>query len=410
MDPFAVFAEDPFAAFPPAQAPFGVSTTGGSQDLVESLPSGAHSDMLSRASHTPPAQEPGSATPALPAASSSPAAPHRTSPSSSERKLRHECLLCPRRFTAPYKLEEHTRRVHSHERPFECSLCPPQSADNAAAIDGVGGGPRARAFVRLTDLTAHIAAVHADVRAFVCPMADCGKSFKTRLVLKRHLRTHESEKLRPWRCDVCKKGYLQQSDLRSHLLTHTVVSHVPLEDTSLSDAMNILDGLSNVAIETLSAEIGSSKLVSKTSAPWNCLFCGSAFMYRSGLARHIRVKHEGKKRNDGPANEQRRKKKTAPRTVTETLSGFQGGGELLDQEMMRDPSQTMLELFDHDFMPSVSEPVATSAIGSGEGVCNDGAAAAGAGNSSLECGVCRKVFKTLKGLARHRARLHGACE
>ncbi|KAL7838484.1 hypothetical protein AOLI_G00268880 [Acnodon oligacanthus] len=47
---------------------------------------------------------------------------------------------------------------------------------------------------------------------------ECGKVFRTRNALNRHLLTHQSD--RPHVCDICQRGFKRQDHLMSHLLTH----------------------------------------------------------------------------------------------------------------------------------------------------------------------------------------------
>lgn len=58
---------------------------------------------------------------------------------------------------------------------------------------------------------------HQEARSFICEQ--CGKAFKTRFLLKTHLKKHSEEK--PYICNVCGRAFRWAAGLRHHYLTHT---------------------------------------------------------------------------------------------------------------------------------------------------------------------------------------------
>ncbi|KAJ3550400.1 hypothetical protein NMY22_g515 [Coprinellus aureogranulatus] len=56
------------------------------------------------------------------------------------------------------------------------------------------------------------------IRPFVCPVSSCGRAFKRIEHVKRHLRTHTTE--RPFTCPRCKKRFSRSENLKQHLRTH----------------------------------------------------------------------------------------------------------------------------------------------------------------------------------------------
>uniref|UniRef100_H3BDA5 Zinc finger protein 142 n=1 Tax=Latimeria chalumnae TaxID=7897 RepID=H3BDA5_LATCH len=70
---------------------------------------------------------------------------------------------------------------------------------------------------RADALRIHKETRHSDTRSFICEQ--CGKAFKTRFLLKTHLKKHSEEK--PYVCNVCFRGFRWAAGLRHHYLTHT---------------------------------------------------------------------------------------------------------------------------------------------------------------------------------------------
>ena len=51
--------------------------------------------------------------------------------------------------------------------------------------------------------------------------ATCGKMFPSAGRLALHMNVHKDEKERPYKCDVCEKGFSAPASLKNHKLLHT---------------------------------------------------------------------------------------------------------------------------------------------------------------------------------------------
>lgn len=137
----------------------------------------------------------------------------------------YKCHLCKYACADPSRLKYHMR-IHKEERKYLCPDCgykckwvnqlkyhmtkhtglKPYQCDECEYCTN-----------RADALRIHKETRHRDARAFICEQ--CGKAFKTRFLLKTHLKKHSEEK--PYVCNVCYRGFRWAAGLRHHYLTHT---------------------------------------------------------------------------------------------------------------------------------------------------------------------------------------------
>ncbi|XP_059823543.1 zinc finger protein 142 isoform X2 [Hypanus sabinus] len=137
----------------------------------------------------------------------------------------YKCHLCPYACADPSRLKYHMR-IHQEEKKYLCPECgykckwinqlkyhmtkhtgaKPYRCDQCDYCTN-----------RADALRTHKETRHKEARSFICEQ--CGKGFKTRFLLKTHLKKHSEEK--PYVCTVCRRGFRWQAGLRHHYLTHT---------------------------------------------------------------------------------------------------------------------------------------------------------------------------------------------
>ncbi|NWW99384.1 ZN142 protein, partial [Caloenas nicobarica] len=137
----------------------------------------------------------------------------------------YKCHLCKYACADPSRLKYHMR-IHKEERKYLCPDCgykckwvnqlkyhmtkhtglKPYRCDECEYRTN-----------RADALRVHKETRHRDARSFICEQ--CGKAFKTRFLLKTHLKKHSEEK--PYVCNACGRAFRWAAGLRHHYLTHT---------------------------------------------------------------------------------------------------------------------------------------------------------------------------------------------
>nr|XP_033801719.1 zinc finger protein 142 isoform X2 [Geotrypetes seraphini] len=137
----------------------------------------------------------------------------------------YKCHLCKYACVDPSRLKYHMR-IHKDERKYVCPDCgykckwvnqlkyhqskhtgiKPYQCDECEYCTN-----------RADALRIHKETRHQDARTFICEQ--CGKAFKTRFLLKTHLKKHSADK--PYVCNVCLRDFRWAAGLRHHFLTHT---------------------------------------------------------------------------------------------------------------------------------------------------------------------------------------------
>ncbi|XP_016042513.2 zinc finger protein 142 [Erinaceus europaeus] len=137
----------------------------------------------------------------------------------------YRCHLCPYACADPSRLKYHMR-IHKEERKYLCPDCGykckwvNQLKYHMTKHTGLKPYqcPECEYCTNRADaLRVHQETRHRDARAFMCEQ--CGKAFKTRFLLRTHLRKHSEAK--PYVCNVCRRAFRWAAGLRHHALTHT---------------------------------------------------------------------------------------------------------------------------------------------------------------------------------------------
>ncbi|XP_015240897.1 PREDICTED: zinc finger protein 37 homolog [Cyprinodon variegatus] len=148
--------------------------------------------------------------------------------SASRNEKRYTCSQCDKSFKEKSSLKVHQKTKHLHQLfRKQCPFCGKMVAPSTLARHKV---------------------MHTGQSPFKCIAPECGRSFRTASELKRHVLLHHTDE-RPYRCDVCGKGFVRLCDLNAHAKIHS------------------------------------------KERPFVCHICGKAFLKSFSMLRHKRLLH-----------------------------------------------------------------------------------------------------------------------
>ncbi|RKP32076.1 hypothetical protein METBISCDRAFT_12719 [Metschnikowia bicuspidata] len=105
-----------------------------------------------------------------------------------------KCTVCGSLFAVPAVLKQHMR-IHSGERPYQCTMCD-------------------KRFATSSSLAIHTR-VHLGLKPLQCLWPGCGRFFRERSNLAKHLKTH-----RTYTCAVCQATFDKKKDYANHCKMH----------------------------------------------------------------------------------------------------------------------------------------------------------------------------------------------
>ena len=133
----------------------------------------------------------------------------------------------------------------------------------------------------------------------------CGIFFKHKHALKKHLMEHSN--IRPFKCKVCNKGYVDKNQFAAHLKTHEEKKYVCefcskafVVDSVLKAHLRIHTGEKPYHCPVCSKRFGQKSYIKihmrlhNEGEQFRCVFCGSSYISQSMLNTHL------KNHTDGP--------------------------------------------------------------------------------------------------------------
>ncbi|XP_021959817.1 zinc finger protein Xfin [Folsomia candida] len=178
-----------------------------------------------------------------------------------------QCEICEKMLKTPATLHNHVKWLHSNRDRPSCDIFHRVFLKHATLrrhMDTVHSKierPRLpcgypgceKTYLRRDDLSHHVKTEHVEnPTRFPCTL--CGKEFKVRSKLERHISTHTTEKA--YTCSTCGRRFASQTAMKTHEVTH---------------------------------------LEKSTRRIFKCALCPATFLSKTALQRHGQVVHENRR-------------------------------------------------------------------------------------------------------------------
>ncbi|ETN66450.1 zinc finger protein 425 [Anopheles darlingi] len=198
------------------------------------------------------------------------------------------CEICQKSYKSSRYLALHMAKAHGSEedRPYKCEVC--QLSFPKTYLLKTHQTLHVRKQCHLCNkvlssqqsLRVHLAQMHSDDNQQIC--ATCGKLFRTKQAMERHIKEHRGEQLVDrMQCEYCKKWFNGKYNLRKHIrFIHNEDGQVFRCDICQHESPN-------------SRALQNHKQRVHVEEKFECTYCGKRFKRQTSLREHM-ASHTGK--------------------------------------------------------------------------------------------------------------------
>lgn len=200
------------------------------------------------------------------------------------------CQICYRRYSTPYALKLHYRRMKEATKVYDCTKCPSRFIDQKRRRNHAHNHPREKEIIPSKVIVAPITVVVQEEYGRICCAQACYQSFETEELLLAHAHSaHKVNKVeqsldenkdKPIECLVCFKRFYDEISLQRHQQRN----YKPLSHQCSVCGLKVRGG------EALATHERSHR----NEKPFECEVCHKNFTSKGSLKAHMMV-HSGEK-------------------------------------------------------------------------------------------------------------------
>ncbi|XP_030747667.1 zinc finger protein 883-like [Sitophilus oryzae] len=188
---------------------------------------------------------------------------------------KHECEICHKKFKVEYylrihKLLNHKKEVLGIEETFQCEIC-------------------GRKFTFEKSFKRHLSCIHKVGKDMSVECSVCKKVISNRQTLKKHMRTHTSEKA--FSCETCGKGFSLNTYLIRHQKVHLRENGFKRKNASKKEGTTTKKVRKStrepkLRIKREKKEVSQKLTRNQKANMWTCKFCLDTFGSRKDMFKH----------------------------------------------------------------------------------------------------------------------------